>query len=313
MWFRRISWLFGVLLTLIALAAIGFWTNPVEFFVLYSRFRLRLSGAESRSTPVSGFEVHYYALGPVAGKPVVLVHGLGGRSEDWQDLAPFLAASGYRVYLPDLPGFGRSEKPANFSYSVLDEAAVVVDFIGALGLKRVDLGGWSMGGWIVQRVAASHPECVRKLMLFDSAGLYLKPDWDTALFTPTSAAELAELDALLMPHPPQVPGFIASDILRTSKRDAWVIRRALTSMLTGSDATDSLLPNLKMPVLIVWGAEDRITPLSEGESMHKLIPQSQLEVIQGCGHLAPGQCARQIGPTLVEFEKREDSVRWAIH
>ena len=72
--------------------------------------------------------------------------GLGGRAEDWRSLAPYLAKAGYRVYMPDLPGYGRSEKPADFSYSVPDEAAVVVGFMDALGLKQVDLGGWSMGG-----------------------------------------------------------------------------------------------------------------------------------------------------------------------
>jgi pimeloyl-ACP methyl ester carboxylesterase len=72
-------------------------------------------------------------------------------------------------------------------------------------------------------------------------------------------------------------------------------------MLTGQETTDSLLPELKMPVLIVWGAEDHITPLSEGETIHKLIPQSQLDVISGCGHLAPNQCASKFGPTVVEF------------
>jgi pimeloyl-ACP methyl ester carboxylesterase len=79
------------------------------------------------------------------------------------------------------------------------------------------------------------------------------------------------------------------------------MRRALASMLTGRDATDRLLPGLKMPVLIVWGALDRITPIKEGEMMHKLIAGSQLEVIRGCGHLAPNQCASQIGPNVVVF------------
>jgi pimeloyl-ACP methyl ester carboxylesterase len=72
-------------------------------------------------------------------------------------------------------------------------------------------------------------------------------------------------------------------------------------MLTGRDATDSLLPGLRMPVLIVWGAEDQITPLSQGEKMHGLIPQSKLDVIPGCGHLAPSQCSAQIGPQVVAF------------
>ena len=72
-------------------------------------------------------------------------------------------------------------------------------------------------------------------------------------------------------------------------------------MLTGRDTTDKLLPNLKMPVLIVWGELDHITPLSEGETMHQLIPQSQFDVVPGCGHLAPNECAGKIGPEVVEF------------
>ena len=160
-----------------------------------------------------------------------------------------------------------------------------------------------MGGWIVQLVAAEHPDRVRRLMLFDSAGLYVKPDWDTRLFTPASTAELDKFDALLMPHPPRLPGFVAKDILRTSHEHAWIIRRAMDSMLTGRDTTDHLLPGLKMPVLIVWGEVDHITPLSEGEKMHQLIPQSQLDVVPGCGHLAPNECASQIGPVMVSFLK----------
>jgi pimeloyl-ACP methyl ester carboxylesterase len=96
---------------------------------------------------------------------------------------------------------------------------------------------------------------------------------------------------------------VTRDILRISRQNAWVIHRAMATMLTGRDATDALLPQLKMPVLIVWGGEDRITPLSLGEKMHLLVPQSQLEVIPGCGHLAPVQCAPQIGPRVVEFVK----------
>jgi pimeloyl-ACP methyl ester carboxylesterase len=65
-----------------------------------------------------------------------------------------------------------------------------------------------------------------------------------------------------------------------------------------------MLPEFKMPVLIVWGAEDRILPESEAETMHRLVPQSQLAVFAGCGHLAPGQCTAQIGPRVVEFVKQ---------
>jgi pimeloyl-ACP methyl ester carboxylesterase len=300
---RRHSGSLGACLALTVVVAAAFWVRPVWFFREYGQLRFRLEGAQSKTTSVNGYRIHYYAFGPTGGRVVVLVHGLGGRAEDWANLAPFLAKSGYRVYLPDLPGYGQSEKPADFSYSVPDEASVVVGFFDALGLKQVDLGGWSMGGWIVQRVAAEHPDRVARLMLFDSAGMYLKPDWDTGLFTPSNATELGELDALLMPHPPRLPDFVAQDILRISAQNSWIIRRALSSMLTGRDATDHLLPELKMPVLILWGAEDHITPLSEGEAMHRLIPQSRMEVVSGCGHLAPDQCAAQMGPPVVDFLK----------
>jgi pimeloyl-ACP methyl ester carboxylesterase len=59
-----------------------------------------------------------------------------------------------------------------------------------------------------------------------------------------------------------------------------------------------------MPVLIVWGEVDHITPLSEGRTMHQLISQSEFDVVLGCGHLAPNECADQIGPAVVAFLKR---------
>ena len=289
---------------LVLAAGIGFWMRPVSYFNGLMYAHACLTGVQSRSVAVSGYRVHYNAQGPADGPAVVRVHGLGGRAEDWRELSPYLAKAGFRVYMPDLPGYGRSEKPADFSYSVHDEAEVVVGFLDALGLKQVDLGGWSMGGGIAQHVAARHPERVRRLILFDSAGIPEIPKWDVRLFTPQTPAQLDQLDALLMPVPPKVPGFIAKDIVRLSKKNAWVIHRAIDSMMTGQDATDKLLPELKMPVLLVWGGEDRITPLSQGETMHRLVPQSQLDVIPGCGHLAPRQCAAQIAPNLVAFEKQ---------
>lgn len=301
---RLASWFAFVLLALIIALGMAFWLRPLSVFRVFNQAQMYFIGARSSFIDVGEYHIHYYTLGPADGPVAVLVHGLGGRSEDWGKLAPFLAKAGYRVYLPDLPGFGQSDKPADFSYSVKDEARVVTGFFDALGLKQVDLGGWSMGGWIVQLVAAEHPERIRKLMLLDSAGLYVKPDWDLKLFTPVSPAELEKFDALLMPHPPQLPAFVAKDILRTSREHAWIIHRAIDSMLTGRDTTDALLPTLKMPVLIVWGDADQITPLSEGQKIHQLIPHSQMNIIPGCGHLAPNECANQIGPGIVSFLKQ---------
>jgi pimeloyl-ACP methyl ester carboxylesterase len=298
---KRLLWyICGALAFMLAL---GIWERPISglYFKGVIPLRLCLAGAASRSTTVAGLRIHYDVLGPATGPPVVLVHGLGGRAEEWLGFAHYLVRAGYRVYLPDLPGYGRSEKPADFSYSVPDEAAFVVGFMDAMGLKQVDLGGISMGGWIVQIVASDHPERVRRLMLFDSAGIHEQPAWDTRLFTPTTNAEVSQLNALLYPHPFPVPGFVARDILRITDQNGWVIRRAIISMLAGGNPSDDLLPKLKMPVLIVWGAEDRIFPLHQAEKMHRLVPQSQLEIFPDCGHLSAMECSSQIGPKAVEF------------
>jgi pimeloyl-ACP methyl ester carboxylesterase len=252
---------------------------------------------------VDGIHIHYYVAGPKDGQVVVLIHGLAGRAENWQNLAPYLVNAGYRVYMPDLPGFGRSERPPAFSYSVRDQAAVVTGFLDALRLQQVYLGGMSMGGWVVQLVASEHPERIRKLVLFDSAGLRAMPAWDTRLFTPNNTEEVRRFLHILMPHPPALPEFIWRDVVRVTKRNAWVVQRAMQTMLTGADATDALLPRLKMPVLIVWGTEDQIIPLSQGETTHRLVPQSKLELAPGCGHLAVMQCAGDIGPGLLKFLK----------
>jgi len=298
---RRIIW---IVLALAVVAAVGFFLRPVDYYDGAMYLHEALTGVHNGDVTIDGIRMHYLVAGPENGKPVVLVHGLGGRAEDWRNLAPQLARAGYRVYMPDLPGFGRSERPANFSYSVRDQAHIVIAFIDAMHLDRVDLGGWSMGGWIVQLVAAEIPARIQRLMLFDSAGLYIIPDWDTRLFTPSNATELAEFYALLMPHSPKVPGFVARDILRVSQQDGWILRRAMAAMLTGRDTTDALLPTLKMPLLLVWGELDRITPFTQGQTMLKLLPHAELDEVAGCGHLAPAQCSSQIAPKLLEFLNR---------
>jgi pimeloyl-ACP methyl ester carboxylesterase len=302
------KWIKRTLLSLLACALVataGFFLRPVECFNAWLYLRECRSGIESRSVQVAGHRVHYLAEGPVQGPVVVLVHGLGARAEDWGSLAPYLAQAGFRVYMPDLVGYGRSDRPKDFSYSVHDEAAVVVGFMDALNLKQVELGGWSMGGWIAAFVAAEHPERVSRLMLFDSAGLYAPPAFDTALFTPSNLDQFHQLQALLSPRPRPIPGFIARDILRNFRRNGWVIQRALASMLTAQDVVDGKLPQLKMPALLVWGSLDRVTPLDQGETMLRLIlvPNSRLDIFPGCGHLAPIECSAAIGPKVVAFAR----------
>ncbi|HVT99075.1 MAG TPA: alpha/beta hydrolase, partial [Acidobacteriaceae bacterium] len=94
---------------------------------------------------------------------------------------------------------------------------------------------------------------------------------------------------------------IQRDIFRFVGKHAWVVKRNMDSLLTGNDLLDGKLGALKMPMLIVWGKEDHLIPVAVGEAMHKAIPQSEFVVVDGCGHLAPGRCAAQIGPVFRGF------------
>jgi pimeloyl-ACP methyl ester carboxylesterase len=276
-------------------------SRPIWTYERAQSLRLLVQGVTSRKVVIDGHKIHYYVRGPVNGSPVVLIHGLGGRAEDWSNMAPFLAKAGYRVYTPDLLGYGQSDEPLAETYSIATQAKIVDGFFDAVGLKQADVGGWSMGGWIAQKFAVDHPDKVRRLALLDSAGLRIPPDWDTRLFTPKTPDDLRQLEALLMPNPPDLPAFVAADLLRTSAESQWVVKRSLNAMLSGNDVTDADLPGLKMPVLLLWGGQDQITPLKEARAMHALIPDSRLEIVPNCGHLAPDQCAKDFGPRVVQF------------
>lgn len=302
---KLLLWITETVLAAVVLLAIAFLFRPVGLSLRAVYLREALHGIGSHRLQVADHSLHYLVDGPADGRPIVLVHGLGGSAEDWLELEPVLARSGFRVYMPDLLGYGRSDRPADFSYSVRDQAALVAAFLDALQLRQVDLAGWSMGGWIAQLVAVKHPGRIRRLVLFDSVGLRVPPTWDTRLFTPTTPQELDQLEALLMPAPPAIPSFVARDVLRTSAERAWIIQRSVASMLTGADTTDALLPHIQIPVLLVWGDQDRITPPSLADAMHHLLPHSELSIAAGCGHLAPRQCTSQVAPRLLAFLRHD--------
>jgi len=299
---RRV--LFAFLAFLVALIAFAL-IRPLTLLWYATQVRLFFAGIHSDYTAielpgVGHVRIHYYAGG--SGDPVVLVHGLGGRAEDWANLMPQLVRDHHRVYALDLPGYGRSDWPTNATYSIREEADAVEAFMDNRHLARTDLGGWSMGGWVAMRVALDQPQRIRRLMIFDSAGIRWALTWNPALFEPDTPQKLQTMDNLLLPHgAPHIPGFIAHAIFRFVKKHGWVVRRNMDSMLTGKALLDGQLGALKMPMLIVWGKQDHLIPLSVGEQIHHDVPQSELAIFDGCGHLAAGACAAQVGPVVKGF------------
>ena len=110
---------------------------------------------------------------------------------------------------------------------------------------------------------------------------------------------------MLTPKPRPIPEFAARAVLRKLRRNAWVLDRSTASMQTGRDLLDFRLHNIHQPMLIVWGAEDELIPLPAGEVIHQSVPQSVLDVVAGCGHLAPAECPKPVIAATVEFLKAE--------
>ena len=255
---------------------------------------------------VNGERIHYLETKPpqlTPDRPVVLIHGLGARASDWSNLIPALSRAGYHVYALDLLGYGRSAKPQNGDFSLTGEEVVVLDFLDALHLQQIDLAGWSMGGWIAMKVALDHPDRIRRLLLYDSAGLYMPVDFPLGLFNPSTPAELDALIDKIEPdhHIIHIPGFAVPGLLHMKQKDAWIVNGSLGSMLDGHEILDFRVHKLRMPVLLVWGTEDKLTPLVGAVHLHQLITQSVLVELDGCGHLAAAECAHQAIPSTIDF------------
>ncbi|HEX4006399.1 MAG TPA: alpha/beta fold hydrolase [Acidobacteriaceae bacterium] len=303
---RRIfAWFLMIFLPLLAALIVFALARPLDLLIAAVQVRLLVAGIRSDYLEipygnVGQVRIHYYVGG--SGSPVVLVHGLGGRAEDWVNLMTQLVRDHHRVYALDLPGYGRSDWPQNAQYSVPELAGAVESFMDQQHLARTDLGGWSMGGWLAMRVALDQPQRIRRLMIFDSAGVTWDMRWNTSLFEPDTPEKLQKLDELLMPTPPpHVPGFVQRAIFRYVAKHGWVVRRNMDSMLTRRDLLDGELGALRMPMLIVWGKQDYVIPASVGDEIHQQVPQSELEIFDGCGHLGPEMCASRIGPVMRGF------------
>ena len=307
-WKKPRRWLL-VLLSLLGVAVClaGYiaW-NPFWLIDHSVDFYLRTHGVIHSFVMVDGYRIHYLEAKPEhAGpeRPLVLIHGLGARATDWAPLMPKLAAAGFHVYALDLLGYGSSPKPASGDFSLRGEEHIVAGFMQALHIPRADVAGWSMGGWVAMLTALNHPEVVHRLLLYDSAGLYFRIDFPLTLFTPTDRAGLEALTARIEPDRPRVhiPAFAVPGMLRRFRENQWIVSRSFDSMLAGRDILDFRVSRLKMPVLIVWGTEDKLTPFALAERLHLLVPQSVLFGFTGCGHLTAAECAAQVLPVTLKF------------
>ena len=291
----------ALVLGLLAASVVAVVAWPVAMLRAAGELVLRVSGVASRHVRAGRFELRYLEAG--SGPPLLLVHGLASNAaQDWGRLIAPLARS-YHVYAPDLPGFGRSERPATADYGVPMQVEAVRAFLGALGVPRARVAGLSMGGWISARLAGEHPELVERLVLVDAAGMrpLEKAPIPAQVLLPHDEDGVRRLIAAVRYEPPPAPFFLVRDILAERLREEWIVRRALESMRAGKDWLDGTLGRATMPVLIVWGRQDALIPVAYAALLQAEFGHARLELLDGCGHVPIADCPQEFDRVLAGF------------
>jgi pimeloyl-ACP methyl ester carboxylesterase len=270
----------------------------------------------SRFLNLDGIRVHYQEFGDETAPPVILIHGYTASVYVWKSAAPLLAEAGLRVIAIDLVGFGYTEKPRYFDYTIQSQARMVSRFMDRLGIGRACIVGSSYGGAVAATLALDYPERVEKLVLVDAV---INDDLRShPILKLASVRGLGEVitpfladSKSLMRH--RMKGTIhpSSHHLVDADR-VESIRRPLHaadghySLLATSRAWDANRIEqdanlITQPTLIVWGEEDTVIPIRNGYKLQSEILHSQLIVFKDCGHVPQEEKAELFVEKVAEF------------
>lgn len=262
--------------------------------------RLRLA-ERGRFVTVEGVRVHLQEAGDADAPVIFLIHGFCASTQVWHEVQGAIAESGFRVIAVDLVGFGFSEKPREWAYTIEAQARIVVRIMDELGIESASLVGSSYGGAVAATCALNYPERVERLVLVCAVsnddpkkqlllrlastrlmGDVLSPlvldspklmRWRMRrIYAPAASTHLLEADRLRSQHVPLRAASTQRAVLRT-------LRRWSASHVTRE------AHRIQQPTLLVWGEDDREVPLAGGERLHALIPHSRLVVFRRCGHM----------------------------
>ncbi|TFI46116.1 alpha/beta fold hydrolase [Diaphorobacter sp. DS2] len=270
------------------------------------------------SIEAAGIRTNYHDSGG-QGAPVLLIHGSGpGVSAwaNWRLVMPALAQNA-RVIAPDMVGFGYSERPQGFVYSMDAWVRQAVGLLDALGIERTDLVGNSFGGGLSLALAIRHPERVRRLVLMGSVGVSfpitegLDAVWG---YTPSVENMRSIMDYFAFNK-----GLMSDDLARlrfeASARPG--VQESYAAMFPAPrqrwvDAMASREEDIRaLPhqTLLVHGRDDRVIPLSTSLTLSSWIARSQLHVYGQCGHWTQiehaARFARLVGDFLAEASADE--------
>lgn len=255
------------------------------------------AAAPNRRIVVGSQMLAYRDLGPDRGVPLVLLTHLGATLDEWDPSFVDALAEDRRVIGVDLPGVGGSTGEVPESVAAMADSAIA--FLATLGLSRIDLLGFSLGGFIAQQVALDSPDLVRRLVLAGTgpaggAGID-HPAGGAYVYWDMARASLARTDAkefLFFPRTPAgkaaASAYLARLQERIMDRDEPIavssFRRQIAAIGAWGRAEPQDLSGIGAPTLIANGDHDRMVPTALSHDMHARIPDSTLIIYPDSGH-----------------------------
>jgi len=244
--------------------------------------------AESRFVMVGGRAVHVLDAGE--GPPVVLLHGAGGSNWSWVPVLDRLRKE-FRLLAPDFPGCGLSEAMEG-DYSLGEHARFLLRLLEVLDVPCARVVGNSLGAAVGLQAAADRPELFDRLVLADAAGLgpYLHPEMLPLLLSGDQPEAVRAALRLLFHEERLVTHGLVDETLRQRRRPGAMeaLAKTVGAMMGPSGQLIDVRTQLAAVGsrrLLVWGRQDRVTPLEQAEQVVATLPGLRLEVIDECGHV----------------------------
>lgn len=254
----------------------------------------------SRFITVDGIRMHYQEFGEPTAPVMLLIHGYTASAYVWKTTAPLLADAGYRVIAIDLVGFGYSEKPRWFDYTIQSQSHIISRFLNRLGIGRAIVVGSSYGGAVALTFALDFPGMAERLVLVDSV-INDRPKRHPIL----RLASLPGVGEAMTPFLIDSKAFLRMRMRGTlAKANHHLITRdrieSIRRPLHAADGHHAVLATarnwradrierdlglIEQPTLIVWGDQDNVIPIGNGYKLHKGILKSRFVIIRDCGHV----------------------------
>lgn len=258
---------------------------------------------------IEDLDIHFQEFGPADGSAVVFVHGSGpGASghSNFKGNIQHLVDAGFRVVVPDLPGFGYSSKPVDRDYTTDFFRAALVGLISALNINQCALIGNSLGGAISIRSALDHPELITKLVLMAPGGI---EELDTYMAMPAMAKMISNFvgGALDREGLRNVLKTLVYDPVHVTDElvdERWAILQEQPPEVLGRMVIPNMeteLSQLQCPVLSFWGVDDELLPASGGQKITRACKPSRHVDVAECGHWVMVEHQRMFNAACLDF------------